>query len=240
MFQQTPRSKYFDLTQPLPEPIELPTTYVDGKRFYQTPTGKRYPSVTTVLSTLNKDAIVAWQQSIGVEEAKKVTTQASRRGTAVHAIAENYLLNKDDYAKSHMPANVATFNQIKVYLDQYCDVVHAQEYPLFSDDLQTAGRCDLVARIHGIRTIGDFKTAKKAKKEEWIKNYFLQCTTYALALYERQKIWCPQICVMIATDEDGLQPILKRTKDYVDEVRHVFDHYHKQKESHEPPLSPPI
>jgi genome maintenance exonuclease 1 len=215
----------------LPEAIEPEVSYSDeGKRFYKTPEGNIYPSVTTVLSTLSADGIEKWRKKVGAEEAKKIGVQASRRGTAVHLIAENYLLNKDDYTSGAMPANVSTFNQIKGYLDLYCDAVHGNEYPLYSDELRTAGRCDMIGRMHGIRTIGDFKTAKKFKKEEWIKGYFLQCTTYALALYERHKIWCPQICIMIATDEDGLQPFLKRTKDYVDEVRDVFDNYHKQRE----------
>ena len=32
---------------------------------------------------------------------------------------------------------------------------------------------------------------------------------------------------MIATDEDGLQPIIKQTKQYVEPVREFFDNYHK-------------
>jgi len=47
-----------------------------------------------------------------------------------------------------------------------------------------------------------------------------------LMLYERQKVWCPQICLMIATDEDGLQPILKQTSQYVEQVRDFFDSWH--------------
>lgn len=231
MFNVTKRSKYFDLSKPLPDPLDLPTTYVDGKRFYQTPEGNLYPSVTTVLSTLSSDGIEKWKASIGEEQAKKVSTQASRRGTAVHLIAERYLLNEDDYAREAMPVNVHTFNQIKPYLDEHCDEVYGNEYALYSDELRTAGRCDMIARMHGIRTIGDFKTAKKWKKEEWILNYFLQCTTYALALKERHGIWCPQICIMIATDEDGLQPILKRTADYVDQAKHIFNEYHRGKDS---------
>lgn len=230
MFSQPKRSKYFDLSMPLPDPVDMPTEYIDGKRHYLTPSGDRYPSVTTVLSTLAADGIDAWKKKVGEEQAKKTSTQAARRGTAVHLLAERYLLNQEDYAAGAMPANLDTFKQIQKYLDQYCDAVHGNEYPLYSDELRTAGRCDMIGRIHGIRTIGDFKTAKKFKKEEWILGYFLQCTTYALSLYERHKIWCPQICIMIATDEDGLQPILKRTTDYVEQVRSVFDDYHKQKE----------
>lgn len=205
---------------------KLERVTIDGKRHYVSPTGEKYPSVTTVLSTLSASGIQEWRNRVGNEAANKISTQASRRGTAVHLLAERYLRNETDWNRDAMPANIATFKGIKDYLDKWCDTVYANEIMLYSDDLRTAGQCDMVGRIHGIRTIGDFKTAKKAKKEEWIKNYIYQCTAYALMLYEREGVWCPQICVMIATDEDGLQVFLKRTSDYVPEVRKFFDEYH--------------
>ena len=205
---------------------KLERVVVDGKRHYVTPEGNKYPSVTTVLSSLSAEGIAQWRARVGHEEAKKISTQASRRGTAVHTLAERYLRNEEDWDRDAMPANIYTFKSIREYLDKWCDIVYANELLLYSHDIKTAGQCDVIARIHGIRTVGDFKTSKKLKKEEWILNYFLQCTAYALMLYEREKVWCPQICLMIATDEDGLQPILKQTSQYVDQVRHVFDQYH--------------
>lgn len=205
----------------------LETTSIEGKRHYITPNGDVYPSVTTVLSTMSAGAIEDWKRSVGQEEARKISTQAAGRGTAVHLIAERYLNNEEDYAREAMPANLSTFKQIQKYLDDWCTEVYGNEIALYSDTLRTAGRCDLIANLHGIRTVGDFKTAKKFKKEEWILNYFFQCTCYALMLQERTGIWCPQICVMIATDEDGLQPIIKQTSQYVDQVRHFFNDYHK-------------
>lgn len=217
----------FNLDEALPD-HKLDRVTVDGKRYYVTPTGERYPSVTTVLSSLNAEAIQQWRNKVGAEEAQKVSTQASRRGTAVHLLAERYLRNEQDWDRDAMPANIASFKPIKQYLDEYCDIVYGNEVMLYSNDLRTAGQCDMVGRIHGIRTIGDFKTAKKAKKKEWITNYLYQCTAYALMLYEREKVWCPQICVMITTDEDGLQVFLERTKDYVPLVRDFFDQYHQK------------
>lgn len=217
------RTKYFDI-QPIVS-VDLQTESIEGKRYYVTPNGK-YPSVTTILGAMSADGIKAWIEKVGKEEAARISNTASTRGVAVHTIAENYLLNKEDYTEGHTPANIETFNQIKVYLDDHCDQVYGNEIALYSDDLRTAGRCDLVGRIHGIRTIGDFKTSKKWKKEEWIESYFLQCTTYALMLHERHGVWCPQICVMMATDADGLQPVLKQTSKYVEKVRHFFDNWH--------------
>ncbi len=219
------RTKYFDLSDEITG-FDLPTQTINGKRHYITPEGHAYPSVTTVLSTMNSDAIEKWKQSVGAEQAAKISTQASKRGTAVHLLAERYLRNEEDYLRQAMPSNIESFKLIQAYLDKWCDAVFANEISLYSDELQTAGRCDMIGRIHGVRTIGDFKTAKKAKQEQHILNYFYQCTAYALMLYERLGIWSPQICVMIATDTDGLQVFLKRTNDYVPQVREFFDNYH--------------
>lgn len=224
-FTQLARTKFFDLSKPIVLP-DLNTEYVNGRRFYVTPNNNKYPSVTTVLSTMNKDAIEEWRLRVGIEEAQKITTQASGRGTSVHSIAEKYLLNEKDYARDAMPANLASFKHIQKYLDKWCDEVYANEIALYSDELRTAGRCDLIARIHGIRTVCDFKTAKKAKPREWILNYFYQCTTYAIMLYERTGLWCPQICILIATDEDGLQFFIDHTVNYVKPVKEFFNNYH--------------
>lgn len=217
------RIKYFDI-QSIPS-CPLETVTVGGSRYYITPDGAKYPSVTTVLKSLNEEGIRQWRERVGHEEATRISTQASRRGTQVHQIAEDYLRNKENYLDGHMPSNIQSFLQIQKYLDLYCDIVYGNEIALYSDQLRTAGRCDLIARIHNIRTIGDFKTAKRAKKEEWITNYFYQCTAYALMLYEREKLWCPQICLMISTDEDGLQVILKQTNQFVEPVEHLFKTY---------------
>ena len=55
-------------------------------RKYVAPDGKDYPSVTTVLSHLGEDGIRAWRARVGEEEANKVSTRASKRGTSVHTM----------------------------------------------------------------------------------------------------------------------------------------------------------
>jgi hypothetical protein len=207
---------------------KLERVMVNGKRHYLTPDGNKYPSVTTVLSSLNKEAIQEWRNKVGHEEAQKITTQASRRGTAVHLLCEKYVANDPNWAQGAMPVNIETFKSIKKYLDEWCDVVYASELQLYSNELKTAGTCDLIARIHGIRTVGDFKTSRKRKEKEWITNYFYQCAAYAIMLQEREGVWCPQICLMIATDNDGLQVFLEHTANYVNDVKQFFKDHHDQ------------
>ena len=66
----------------------------DSGRVYHTPEGVDLPSITTVLSILSRAGIAAWRKRVGEEEANRISTQASRRGTAVHEIIEKYIDNK--------------------------------------------------------------------------------------------------------------------------------------------------
>ena len=66
----------------------------DSGRRYLAPDGNQYPSVTTVLSILNEEAIAAWRARVGEEEANRVGGIASGRGTLVHDIIENILTMK--------------------------------------------------------------------------------------------------------------------------------------------------
>lgn len=228
MFGVNARSNYFDLK--LLEYEELPSETIDGSRVYTTPKGDRYPSVTTILSSMKAKQIAEWRSRVGEEKANKISSYASSRGTKVHNILEKYVQNDEDFAKGAMPTHISMFNTIRGYLDNYCDEIYGIECPLYSDRLRTAGRCDLIGRIHGIRTIGDFKTSTNVKKEEWIDNYFYQCTAYALMLQERHGLWCPQICVMIATENDGLQTFVKQTKQFVEPVEQYFTRWHQQRD----------
>ena len=88
--------KQFIHTTP-PDINELETKVVDGQRLYETPDGKLYPSVTTVLKDLSAAGIAAWRKKVGDEVANKVSAQASSRGTAVHKLCEDYINNEEDY-----------------------------------------------------------------------------------------------------------------------------------------------
>ena len=72
---------------------ELTTQTVNFKRFYETPDGKLYPSITTVLSTRNKKGLFEWRKKVGDEVANYVARTSAARGTAVHHMCEDYLNN---------------------------------------------------------------------------------------------------------------------------------------------------
>lgn len=200
---------------------DLETTSIDGKRHYITPEGT-FPSVTTVLSErLPNASLEAWKKRVGEEEAKKISTQAANRGTAIHAICENYLLNKE-YKRGVMPVNLDTFSRIKPHLDLNVGTIYGIEIPLWSAQLKTAGRCDLLAGWKGINSVIDFKTSKKPKTEDHIQSYFLQATCYSLMAEERTGLKIPQIVIMIAVDNEDTQIFVKDRDQYVSAVKTVF------------------
>jgi genome maintenance exonuclease 1 len=73
--------------------FDLVAETTDSGRLYNTPEGKKYKSITTVLSHYNKRGIYEWRQAVGEEYANKVSKKASNRGTKVHKICEDYLNN---------------------------------------------------------------------------------------------------------------------------------------------------
>jgi genome maintenance exonuclease 1 len=209
----------------LHNPVYLPDLeieYLDGKRYYKTPAGN-LPSVTTILGQkLKNPGLEAWKARVGEEEAKRVSTQAAGRGSAVHLLCEKYLSNDPDYKRGAMPFNLVTFSSIKKHLDLCIGTVYGLEVPLWSKRLGTAGRTDLLAGWLGVNSVIDFKTSKRRKEEEDIQSYFLQATVYSMMAEELTEHKFPQIVVAIAVDHDEAQIFVKNRDQYVDKVLEVF------------------
>jgi CRISPR/Cas system-associated exonuclease Cas4 (RecB family) len=187
--------------------VDLQTEQKDGRRHYLTPEGNRYPSITTVLGSNpdKKKGLMEWRKKIGEKEAAKITAQSARRGTNVHLMCEDYLNNKEDYLKKHMPSNVVMFKSIQPFLDEHVKEVYAQECPLYSDYLGVAGRTDCIGIWKDRLAVIDFKTARKYKKPEWIQDYFQQCAAYAIMFEERTKIPVADTVIVMAVENSKPQ-----------------------------------
>jgi len=196
---------------------DLATETINGKRFYVTPEGNKYPSVTTITSQYNKQSIMEWRKRVGEAEATRISTKAAGRGTKVHKLCEDYLNNNLDYAKGHMPSNLVLFKTIQPILDEYVNNIHALEVPLYSNHLKVAGRVDCIAEFDGKLSVIDFKTANNLKDESKIQNYFMQCAAYAIMYEERTKIPVPKIVVIIAVENERVQIFVKKRNDFTEE-----------------------
>jgi hypothetical protein len=202
---------------------ELESETVDGSRHYVTPEGK-LPSITTVLSILSRDSIKAWRKRVGEDEANKISTKASRRGTSVHKMCEDYL-NNDLDLKGFLPNDRETFATLKPVLDERIDNIYAQEVPLWSSYLGVAGRVDCIAEWDGKLSVIDFKTSRKPKKKEYISNYFQQASAYCVMWEERTGIPINRIVILIAVDGEEPQVFEERRDNYIGECVETICRY---------------
>lgn len=197
---------------------ELSAEIVEGiGRVYTTPEGNRYPSVTTVIGKASDNSwLDDWKARVGEEEVRKISAQAARRGTAVHELAENYLNNDPKYTRGHMPANIATFGQIRPLLDKHVGKIYGLEVPLYSDKLRVAGRVDCLAEWDKQLSIIDFKTSKREKKREDISGYFTQASAYAMMTFERTGLLPKQIVIMMMVDDGHPLIFVEKSKDWIE------------------------
>ena len=181
-----PRGKTFH-SAPIPGlSTELSDDTSERGRYYTTPEGNVYPSVTTVLGrALDKSSLLQWKARVGEEEAKRVGNQAKTRGTAIHTLAERYLNNERDYLRGPLSSNKAVFGPMREVLDQHVDNIIGCEIPLYNDAHRTAGRIDLAAEYDGSPSVIDFKTSKRIKDKGHILSYFLQVGEYCNMLAAR-------------------------------------------------------
>jgi hypothetical protein len=211
-------------------PLNLPeinATTGETGRVYHTPQGN-FPSVTTVLqSALDHTALDAWRKRVGEDEAKSVSTQASNRGTAVHNLAEKYLLNDPFWKKGAMPVNVDSFNSIRPILDRNIGIIYGLEIPLYSQRLHTAGRTDVVAQFNGIDSIVDFKTSRRIKTEKDVLGYFIQETCYSVMLEEMTGLECSQLVTVMAVDHEDPIVFIKHRDEYKSTMEKIFINYAK-------------
>jgi len=194
--------------------FEVPEIQViDGKRFYVTPEGNFYPSITTVLSLQDKPGIDKWKKAVGEKEAKRISKESMRIGTAVHQMAEFYLSNYIIKLKNEDKKIVDTFNRLRFLLGNINNIV-GNEIALYSDLLRVAGTADCIAEYNGVPSVIDFKTSRKPKKEEWIDDYYMQTFAYKLMFEEMTGIEIKQIVILVACiDQFEVQVFKKPAKD---------------------------
>lgn len=187
---------------------ELQTQEYNNRRYYVTPTGEKYPSVTTLLSQTSKEDLEKWKTSIGLDNAKIISDYACNLGTNLHETIEKYINNDPNFLRGSTVHSKYMFYGMQDCLD-CIDNVLVQEAPLYSNVLKLAGRTDCIAEYDGELSIIDFKTSRKEKKEEWISNYFVQGTAYSLMLEEMTGIVVPNIVIIMCTYDS--KPIIFKT-----------------------------
>ena len=186
---------------------------IDGKRFYVTPDDNAYPSITSILSLQDKPELKKWREDVGEKEAKRISQESMRIGTAVHQMCEFYLSNYIIKLKDEDRKIVDTFNRLRFLLGNINNIV-GNEIALYSDLLRVAGTADCIAEYNGVPSVIDFKTSRKPKKEEWIDDYYMQTFAYKLMFEEMTGIAIKQVVILVACiDQFDVQVFKKPAKD---------------------------
>ena len=193
---------------------------VNGKRLYLTPDGKAVPSVTTILDKTKpaeaRAALANWKKAVGEQKAQQITTEAASRGTRMHTYLENYI--KGDVLKETVtnPFAQQSLDMAKIVIEQgfpKISEVWGSEVPLYFPELY-AGTTDCCGMHDGDESILDFKQTNKPKKLEWIGDYFLQLTAYALAHNEIHGTNIRKGVILMCSKDFEYQEFILEPKDF--------------------------
>ena len=212
------------------ESVSLPTENINGKRYYTTPEGKHYPSVTTVTGLLNKKWIKAWRKKIGEEKANKISRKAAGRGTRYHHLQEDFLNNKltEERLASATPLDLMMFNQTKELTSKLGDI-YMLEGSMYSNELEIAGRVDCVAEFAGKVSVIDFKTSTRRKSPSQVKSYFLQETAYATMFEEMYSVPIERIVTIVSVEETGQsQLFVEEPKNWIEPFKELRNQYREE------------
>jgi genome maintenance exonuclease 1 len=194
-------------------------------RVYETPSGKRYPSVTSVLSMMDKSSLFEWRKRVGEEEANRVSQRAANRGTRIHTLCENYLLGKEPSADMF---EQTMFSSLVPHLDKI-DNIHALESKLYSDHLEVAGTVDCIAEYDGKLSVIDFKSSRRVKKKEDIPGYFIQTSAYAVAFEERTGIAVSRLVIIMGVDDEDASIFIEKRDNWIEEFSKLRSKYKRSK-----------
>ena len=151
-------------------------------RLYLTPDGEALPSVTTVLNkTKDKTFLKKWRQKVGEKKAEQIIRDSAQIGTALHLYIERFV-NGDKYKDlTEIGAQAEKMAQ-KIIDESFKDIteIWGSEVHLYYPG-RYAGTTDMIGVYKGRPTIIDFKQTNRPKKREWVQDYLMQLSAYAVA-----------------------------------------------------------
>ena len=212
---------------------DLKTKSINRKRYYVTPDGNEYPSVTTVLSVRGKEGLMAWRKRVGEDVANYISRKAANRGTKVHQMCEDWFNNvpeesPDDWKKHEKDfLPFCLFNRLKDdTFDNFGEII-AQESALYSNKYRLAGRVDCIAEYNGELSIIDFKTSTSERNDAYNENYYIQCTAYAHMYEELFGTKIDQIVILQAGEDGSCKAFVKNKADYEEKLESAIKYFYK-------------
>ena len=206
---------------------------VEGKRHYCLPDGSKVPSVTTILDATKpqekREALMRWRKSVGEAKAQQIVTEAASRGTRMHKWLENYVKDgklgepgSNPYSKQSHSMAQQIVEKALLKVDEFWGV----EVPLYCSGLY-AGTTDCIALWDGKPAILDFKQTNKPKKREYIDDYFLQLSAYALAHNETHGTSIDQGVILMCSADGEYQEFVVEGAEFAEWTEKWLDRVHE-------------
>jgi hypothetical protein len=154
-----------------------------------------FPSVTSILqmtkSESEKASLKAWSERVGFKESLRIKNEAAQRGTQMHSLIENFLLQKDNLElfekekeKEENHAQRMADLIISEGLKNKLNEINGVECTVYySGPKGFAGTADLIGVYENIPSIIDFKQKNSIMKESYesLQTYLIQLGGYSLA-----------------------------------------------------------
>jgi genome maintenance exonuclease 1 len=200
--------------------VKLTRDESQGKRLYATPQGHRVPSVTTILDKTKpaeaRAALANWKKAVGEKKAQEIVTEAAGRGTRMHKYLEDYVKGEPLRETVTNPFAQQSLDMARIVIEKgfpKISEVWGSEVPLYFPELY-AGTTDCCGVHDGDEAILDFKQTNKPKKLEWIGDYFLQLTAYALAHNEVHGTNIRKGVILMCSKDYEYQEFILEPKDF--------------------------
>lgn len=200
--------------------VKLTRDESQGKRLYATPQGHRVPSVTTILDKTKpaeaRAALANWKKAVGEKKAQEIVTEAAGRGTRMHKYLEDYVKGEPLRETVTNPFAQQSLDMARIVIEKgfpKISEVWGSEVPLYFPELY-AGTTDCCGVHDGDEAILDFKQTNKPKKLEWIDDYFLQLTAYALAHNEVHGTNIRKGIILMCSKDYQYQEFILEPKDF--------------------------
>lgn len=173
-----------------------------GSRTYGKKDGERkYPSVTTVLSKVAMDweALKKWKESVGEEEAARISRAASSLGTRVHLVNELYFTKEQEVPETHKAPEIMSRHKLYLPFLEHVEPLFIEQAVIWETLCQDqyigfGGTPDLVGifkrpdllGIEGVdgpfTFLADYKNWSKSKTADRIIDKYMQLAAYTAAV----------------------------------------------------------
>ena len=213
--------------------IEQATKRSRAHTIYTQQDGMTVPGVTTILSVLNKPALVKWANNLGLQgiDSSKYVDDKADIGTLAHQMIADYLRGVTTDTSEYSKAQIDQAENAILAFFEWEKHNHIEpkliEQPLVSEAFHFGGTIDCLGIVNGDLTLVDFKTSSGIFPE-----MMTQVAAYRQLLIENHHSVSRVIILRVGrTADEGFE---ERLINHLDKRWELFQHclaiYNLQKE----------